>query len=177
MRKLSELEGVCLGVIYKRRSCTAYTVRMELKESPSSHWRASAGAIYPLLARLEDEGLIRSAEDAQDGRGRKLLTVTPDGVRAIKAWMKMIVDLDLISEISDPVRTRIFFLKALTNAEQIRLVEGLLKALKQQLSAMRKNLEGRPAEADLFDNLGAIGAIISTQGRIEFLNVVLSRIG
>ncbi len=57
-RKLSELEGVSLGIVYKRQACTAYRVRSELKEAPSSHWRASAGSVYPLLNRLEANGLL-----------------------------------------------------------------------------------------------------------------------
>ena len=55
-RVLSELEGVCLGLVRKHEPCTAYRVRQELKAAPSSHWHASAGSVYPLLARLEDRG-------------------------------------------------------------------------------------------------------------------------
>ena len=85
IRNLSELEGVALGIIHKHQPCTAYATRMKLRASPSSHWRASAGAIYPLLARLEDEGLIEATEDAGDRRGRMLLTTTPAGRKALKS--------------------------------------------------------------------------------------------
>ena len=53
IRVLSELEGVCLGLVRKHEPCTAYRVRQELKAAPSSHWQASAGSVYPLLTRLE----------------------------------------------------------------------------------------------------------------------------
>ena len=86
-RKLSELEGVSLGIIYKQQPCTAYRVRSELKEAPSSHWRASAGSVYPLLARLEAEGLVVTTSDKNDGRGRKLLKVTAEGRKSLQAWV------------------------------------------------------------------------------------------
>ena len=88
-RLLSELEGVCLGIIRKHESCTAYRVRLELKEAPSSHWRASAGSVYPLLARIEEEGFIETTSDKQDGRGRKYMTVSTMGTVRSEGGYKM----------------------------------------------------------------------------------------
>ena len=64
MRELSELEGVCLGLVGKYEPCTPYRVRQELKAAPSSHWHASAGSVYPLLTRLEDKKLLVTSSDA-----------------------------------------------------------------------------------------------------------------
>jgi hypothetical protein len=64
----SELEGVVLGHLWKRGPCTTYSIRKELLQSPSSHWSASAGAIYPLLARFEERGLVRSRKAMHKNR-------------------------------------------------------------------------------------------------------------
>ena len=151
-------------------------MRMELGASPSSHWRASAVALYPLLARLEKDGLIRSTKDADDGRGRKLLTITSSGKKALKAWIKEIANPDLISEVFDPLRSRIFFLGALANAEQISFAENVLGALDRHLADTRKHLLERSASEDLFEHLGAMGGVMNAESRIEMLKAVLARI-
>jgi DNA-binding PadR family transcriptional regulator len=61
-----------------------YQIMQEVEERSRGAWRPSPGSIYPALAQLEDEGLIRTEE--QDGRklfaltdaGRELLAQRPD---------------------------------------------------------------------------------------------------
>jgi len=57
-----------------------YTIMQELEERSGGAWRPSAGSIYPALALLEDEGLIRSEEVD----GRKLLHLTDAGRRLVE---------------------------------------------------------------------------------------------
>jgi DNA-binding PadR family transcriptional regulator len=60
-----------------------YAIMQEIEERSSGVWRPSPGSVYPALAQLEDEGLIRSEE--VDGRkrfaitdaGRELLAARP----------------------------------------------------------------------------------------------------
>jgi len=47
----------------------------EVEERSDGVWRPSPGSVYPALAQLEDEGLIRSAEL----EGRKLFQLTDAG--------------------------------------------------------------------------------------------------
>ena len=149
---------------------------MELKASPSSHWRASAGTIYPLLSRLEDEGLIRSTNDSSDGRGRRPLSITREGRKALKAWIKAIANPTLLSEIFDPLRSRMFFLGALAHKEQIALAERLLTDLALHLENSRQYLRQYPASDDFFEHLGAVGGVINAESRIKFLKSVLTQI-
>jgi len=46
-----------------------------LEEQAGGRWRPSPGSVYPLLQLLEDEGLVKSAD--QDGR--KVYELTPTG--------------------------------------------------------------------------------------------------
>src|SRR3974390_151491 len=39
-----------------------YAIMQEIEERSSGIWRPSPGSVYPALAQLEDEGLIRSEE-------------------------------------------------------------------------------------------------------------------
>ena len=52
-----------------------YQIMQEVEERSQGAWRPSPGSVYPALAQLEDEGLIR----AQETDGRKLLHLTDAG--------------------------------------------------------------------------------------------------
>jgi DNA-binding PadR family transcriptional regulator len=52
-----------------------YQIMQEVQERSDGVWRPSPGSVYPALAQLEDEGLIRSEE----ADGRKLFALTDDG--------------------------------------------------------------------------------------------------
>ncbi len=52
-----------------------YQIMQEVEERSDGMWRPSPGSVYPALAQLEDEGLIRSEESD----GRKLFVLTDAG--------------------------------------------------------------------------------------------------
>jgi DNA-binding PadR family transcriptional regulator len=52
-----------------------YQIMQEVAERSEGVWRPSPGSVYPALAQLEDEGLIRS----QESDGRKLFALTDEG--------------------------------------------------------------------------------------------------
>ena len=45
------------------------------------------GVLYPLLARLEDDGLVSSAEREVGGRSRRVFSATPAGRREFRRWL------------------------------------------------------------------------------------------
>ncbi len=171
-RKLSELEGVSLGIIYKQQPCTAYRVRCELKEAPSSHWRASAGSVYPLLVRLEADGLVTTTTDKNDGRGRKLLKVTIQGRQSLRAWIMAGADRDLISSVTDPIRSRTFFLNVLGAPKRQKYLDHLIALTESYLSETKEHLEQKKKTGELFDYLGSLGAMKVTEARLDWLRVV-----
>jgi len=46
-------------------------------------YKISPGRLYPLLHRMEDEGLVTSHQDVVDGRTRRLYEITERGRRAL----------------------------------------------------------------------------------------------
>lgn len=171
-RNLSELEGVCLGIIRKRAPCTAYKVREELKEAPSSHWRASAGSVYPLIARLEDDGFVNTESIKGDGRGRTLLRITKAGQAAFRRWLAAGAGQELISSVTDPIRSRTFFLDALGKSQQADYLDKLIRQMERYLEETRERLGDEKDAEDLYDYLGALGATRITEARLEWLQVV-----
>jgi DNA-binding PadR family transcriptional regulator len=57
-----------------------YQIMQEVQERSEGVWRPSPGSVYPALAQLEDEGLIR----CEESDGRKLFAITDEG-RALLA--------------------------------------------------------------------------------------------
>ena len=73
---MTELEAVVLGLVWLRGPLTAYAVRRELGASP--------GAVYPLLRRLEKDGLLRGRAQSWGERGKTEYSVAPRGLEALR---------------------------------------------------------------------------------------------
>lgn len=106
-KTLTELEGAALAIIARRGPCTAYTVKEAFRTSPSEFWSGSAGAVYPLVKRLEARKLITAKADKTDGRARREFTISKAGQNALTAWL---TDAQRAAGLGfDPLRTRLFF--------------------------------------------------------------------
>ena len=172
IRVLSELEGVCLGLIRKHGPCTAYLVRQELKAAPSSHWHASAGSVYPLLTRLQKEGLVAISLDNTDGRGRKLLRVTTQGRASLRKWLLAGAELGIISSATDPVRSRTFFLDVLSPNQRVAYVDKLIVEMEHYLRKTKAHLSSVSGTEDAYARLGSLGAVRITEARLKWLQDV-----
>src|SRR5947209_12439624 len=58
-----------------------YQIMQEVEERSEGVWRPSPGSVYPALAQLEDEGLIRSEQID----GRRLFVITEQGRALVEA--------------------------------------------------------------------------------------------
>ena len=54
-----------------------YQLMQEIEERSGGVWRPSPGSVYPALAQLEDEGLVRSEESADGARSRSPTRAAP----------------------------------------------------------------------------------------------------
>jgi DNA-binding PadR family transcriptional regulator len=64
-----------LLVLLEEEPRNGYGLMQELEQRSQGVWRPSPGSVYPALAQLEDEGLVR----AQERDGRKLYSLTDAG--------------------------------------------------------------------------------------------------
>ncbi|MEO5806079.1 PadR family transcriptional regulator [Devosia sp.] len=71
---------LCLSILYEGEA-TGYEIRRLSVEGESSYFvEASYGSIYPALAKLEDDGLVSSRIEPQDGKpARKVYSITDAG--------------------------------------------------------------------------------------------------
>tara|TARA_R110002020_G_scaffold41276_16_gene121709 strand:- start:6559 stop:7107 length:549 start_codon:yes stop_codon:yes gene_type:complete len=71
---------LCLSILYEGES-TGYEIRRQCVEGECSYFiEASFGSIYPALAKLEDEKMVTSRTEQQDGKpARKIYSITQAG--------------------------------------------------------------------------------------------------
>ena len=174
-RPLTELEGSVLGLVWARQPCTPYRVRREFADSPSPHWSGSAGAIYPLMARLEAAGLLRSAAHATGGRDSRLYRATPAGRRALERWVGPAVPDEVAGVPPDPIRMRIASMEVLPPAQR----RELLRQLESRMLELLAKAEAAHAAGDpgggLFDAM-SLGALAMQRTRIEWVRSVAAQL-
>jgi len=140
-RAISELEGCVLGIVALERPVTAYSVARVFSASPSPQWSGSAGAIYPLVSRLHRAGLIRTVGHRTGRRPSRLLSLTPSGLRALRAWFGGPVPDRIAGVPPDPLRTRIRFLGLLAPAQQRAFVKSARRSAERHLLAVRRDCD------------------------------------
>ena len=64
---------------------TGYEIRQRIEESIGNFWNESFGQIYPALAKLHKQGLVKV--EAAGKAGRKVYSLTPAGHEHLKAWL------------------------------------------------------------------------------------------
>jgi DNA-binding PadR family transcriptional regulator len=174
-RALTELEGSVLGLVWARQPCTPYRVRREFADSPSPHWSGSAGAIYPLMARLQAAGLLRSVAHATGGRGSRLYRVTLAGRRALERWVGPAVPDQVAGVPPDPIRMRIASMEVLPPAQRRELLLQLEVRMLALLSkAEAAHAAGYPG-GGLFDAMSQ-GALAMQRTRIEWVRSVAAQL-
>jgi len=177
MARLSELEGATLGEIWTRGPCTAYAARQAFKQSPSPFWSGSAGAIYPLIGRLEKRGLLSSRRQEGDARGGRLYALTARGVEALREWLAPPLPGWAAGVPVDPLRTRLLFLGALDAPARAAFVAEARAALEIHIAAVRNDCRAAKAERGLFHYLGARGALAMLLARRRWLREVSKALG
>jgi DNA-binding PadR family transcriptional regulator len=118
---LTEMEGAVIATIAERGPLTAYAVKEVFRASPSSFWSGSAGAVYPLVKRLEERGFLRSQEASESRRPKRVFLLTVRGQKALAAWLTDV--RQAVSLGYDPLRTRAQFSHLLDSDERARFFD------------------------------------------------------
>jgi len=173
---LTELEGCVLGLVWSKGPCTAYVTRRVLLDSPSPYWSGSAGAVYPLLARLEARGLVRAQAHSTGRRDSRRFVITPRGRRALERWLGPPLPDWMLGIPMDPLRTRMGFLGALPTARRAQFLADAERQARVHLEASRQEVARARAGGDLYEQLVARGAVASLEVRLAWLSAARRRL-
>ena len=163
-RPLSELEGCVLGHLWKDGPQTAYAVRQSFLQSPSTHWSGSAGAVYPLLARLAAQKLVSSRAAPRGDRDARVITLAAAGRARFLEWIDQPFAAFAVCLPPDPVRTRVHFLGVLAPARRRSFLDAASEHAKWQIDA----LEAEPG-ADDFERLAIRGGLALLRAQVEWI--------
>jgi len=87
MPRRNKTRYALLGIL-SRGPHSGYDIKQFSDEVLSHFWKESYGQIYPLLAQLEEEGLVRKQSQPGKGRpGRNVYSLTPQGKRSFLEWL------------------------------------------------------------------------------------------
>lgn len=163
---LTELEGAVLSEIHHRGHTTAFQVRRAFQDSPSVEWSGSAGAVYPAIKRMIDNGLI-DAERETTGRRTAHLSVTAHGLALLDDW---IADVPRAIGVGlDPFRLRSGLWAHLPPDRRRGCLDGMLDALTRQIAEM----EAGQAALDPIERRRSELALILQRARRDWLRAEL----
>jgi DNA-binding PadR family transcriptional regulator len=170
-RKLSELEGCVLGVVWANQPCTSYFIRRAFLDSPSPYWSGSAGAIYPLVERLERHGLIQSEERMTGRRRSRHYVLTDAGHKGLHGWLKPLPDL-VVGVPPDPLRTRVEFLEALPKKQRVAFLADAKKRVQAHIREVEEHARKERTSGKLYAYLAARGTLKMLRARLDWLGEI-----
>ena len=164
-----------LGLVWQLGGCSAYDVRRTMGDSPSSQWSASTGAIYPLMRRLQRQGLVTMKQEKTGQRARRVYTITTTGRRVLRQWVGPPLAPEAISVAHDPLRSRARFLGVLSPEERDAWVRAATSALAEIMARVRA-WEQKYGPRDEFQRLVSRNGELETQARQAWLNEMAERL-
>ncbi len=125
---------VILGLL-THEPCSGYDIKKQIEQTISYFWSdISYGQIYPILAKLEEDGLAtKVVEMHEDSPNRKLYTITDKGREVFQIWLREPSRKEVIKY---EVLMKLFFGYELPAAENIEKLQAFQANVSQYLSTM-----------------------------------------
>lgn len=168
----TDLELTVLGIVWKKKDCTAYAIMREFSSSPSSYYRASAGAIYPLVHRLEKRTLLKASAGNRGRRHHMTYAITRTGVATLRHWLTPPLPEGSAAITFDPLRTRTYFLAALEPSQRHDFAVHAKAELEQQLTIVKAEVDRYHQAGDQLSALAMEGAVYVIRARIAWMTDV-----
>lgn len=70
-----------------------YQIALDVEEDSNGLFRFRHGTLYPILHRLEEEGLIRGSWSKDGGRRKKVYSLTPGGKKHLSGETNRVQDV------------------------------------------------------------------------------------
>jgi len=170
---VTELEYCVLGIVWEGGPLTAYEVAKPFAESPSSYWSGSAGAIYPLVRRLEEKGFLRGKSAQWNSRRKRVLTITEQGLAALREWLAPPFPPSAGAASFDPIRTRVVFINALPAKARARFFDDAERVVREQLTGLEELYAAQRETGTMaLDALSTLGGMHELRARLAWLSEV-----
>lgn len=120
---------VILGMLMIK-NLTIYEVKNYLEGNLSPFYSGSYGSIQAAVKKLLANEQISFEEKIENGRNKKIYSITQKGKEEFHKWLETEIQ---VTKLKDNALTRLFFFGFLEKGKRIRLVEGYIKSLKNNI--------------------------------------------
>lgn len=128
-------QDVILGLLM-HHSLSGYDMKHKMETILAYFNNASFGTIYPMLGKMEKEGLITKESVIQEGRPNKnLYSITEEGRSQFKKYMYSPIE---DNEFKSDAMTRLFFGEFVEVDIMVGVLEEYLKRTRVNLEQLRK---------------------------------------
>jgi DNA-binding PadR family transcriptional regulator len=162
MNELSSTGRVILGMVSLGRR-SGYDIKRFVDKTTRHFWAASYGQIYPELRRLEEQGMVASAEQPSGRRARTVYELTNPGRDALREWLED--SSEPLYELRCETMLKLFFSDAVEPERRVEWLRAFRELQERKLVTLRA-LEAPAAAMD------ADGPFLSLQfglAQTEFL--------
>lgn len=174
--QLSHLAYIALGVVSRAQPCTSYRLMQEFRTSPSSYFSGSAGAVYPLISRLEKGGYLRSEKRTRGKRAHKTYSLSAKGRKVLTTWIKSPTYERDVSFNVDLLRARVLFLGDKSTSERLKFLNASILLLDQSVAKKEFDLKNETGLDD-YDRLALRGALEVDRARRKWLKDIRKELG
>jgi DNA-binding PadR family transcriptional regulator len=117
-----------------------YEVIQDIDSKTEGAWRPGAGSLYPLLKKLESEGLARAEEGSKEEATRRVYHITQKGLQSLSESKEMLANFQqrwsfmrkIFIELIDPERVANFFVDS--SNHQLQLAREILESKSGKMS-------------------------------------------
>lgn len=85
-KKENRSRYIILGILSIRPDSSGYDIKQTIRNSTAFFWDESFGQIYPALAQMKEEGLVKSQE-AGNNRQKVIYSITAKGSKVLREWL------------------------------------------------------------------------------------------
>ncbi len=129
MANEKKIDCVILGLLC-HEELTGYEIKKRINTTLKYFWSASYGSIYPALNDLVNRGLATKREDTENKRNKLIYTITDDGRKYLKEWLKLPVVKD---ELRYETLLKLFFGNEQGAEQAISHIEAFEEKTKKEL--------------------------------------------
>ena len=162
------LEHALLGLLYGKPS-SGYDLRKIFATTSMGSFSDSPGAIYPALRRLEKRELVKSRPQADSGRRRQIVSLTPKGMAELKTWIaKPVTPEEILGKLGEFMLRFAFSEPVLGAAAAVELLQGLENALRAVLSSLQEQMKTLKPVLPLSGSLALESGVRGHQSLLEW---------
>ena len=125
-------DKILLGFLLKGNK-TGYQVKKEMEGSTNFFFNTSLGSTNPAFKKLEKNQMVTSKDVIENGRLKKIYSITEKGKEYFKNWMNSEI---VIPKIKNEMLLRVFFFSQIGQNEKKNLLNNYLLTMKKHIEEL-----------------------------------------